>query len=168
MLRFYLVGFPNIKFILNEWVIVPKRNDTCHFTRFFHPSPRDEVTERLENYLISRTTPLTHSQRSAEWFTLRAFHISATMAGKLFSSTEEYDDATVLDMLLNSWFSRSRSTTEMVIGTKNEDAILKSFSTLQCVARVFECGLFECKDHPWLAASPDGLALFDLPASPSM
>jgi hypothetical protein len=49
---------------------------------------------------------------------------------------------------------------------KNEDAISKSFSMLQYVHEVFHCGLFEAKDHPWLAASPDGFALFDLPGLP--
>jgi hypothetical protein len=55
----------------------------------------------------------------------------------------------------------------MVIGTKNEDAILKSFASLHIVHEVFDCGLFESKHHPWLAASPDGFALFDSPGSPS-
>lgn len=53
----------------------------------------------------------------------------------------------------------------MVIGTENVDAILKSSSTLQCIAKVFECGLLESKDHLWLVASPDGFALFNLPGS---
>ncbi len=54
----------------------------------------------------------------------------------------------------------------MVIGTKNKDAILQSFTSLHIVHEVFDCGLFEAKEHPWLAASLDEFALFDLPASP--
>jgi hypothetical protein len=51
----------------------------------------------------------------------------------------------------------------MVIGTKNEDAISQSFASLDVVHEVFDCGLFEAKDDPWLAVSPDGFATFDLP-----
>ncbi len=52
-----------------------------------------------------------------------------------------------------------------MIGTKNKDAILQSFASLHIVNEVCESGLFEAKGHPWLAASPDGFALFDLPGS---
>ncbi len=143
LLRFYMIGFPRITNVLIEWVIVPKKNNKSNFKRLFHPSEKSKVVEHLEDYLISWTMPLTHSQHTADWFTLRGFHLSATMAGRLFTSQEEYSDETVLSMLLSSWFSRSRSTTEMVIGTKHEDAILQSFASLRIVHEVFDCGLFE-------------------------
>ncbi len=71
------------------------------------------------------------------------------------------DNATILEMLLSSWFSRSRSTTDMVISIKNESAIIAiaAFSRSNYVLDIFECGLFESLDHPWLAASPDAIAV---------
>jgi hypothetical protein len=47
----------------------------------------------------------------------------------------------------------------MVIGAKNEAAILTAFSKLSYVKGVFECGLLENKQHSWMAASPDGVAV---------
>jgi hypothetical protein len=77
VLRFYMIGFPKINSVLNKWVIVPK-NSNKNFKRLFHPGEKSAVVQHLEDYLISRTMPLTHSQRTADWFTLHGFHLSAT------------------------------------------------------------------------------------------
>jgi hypothetical protein len=47
----------------------------------------------------------------------------------------------------------------MMIGAKKEAAVLNAFSKLTYVKGVFECGLLENKQHPWMAASPDGAAV---------
>jgi hypothetical protein len=50
----------------------------------------------------------------------------------------------------------------MVIGTKNESAIIAAFRRSNYVLDIFECGLFESLDHPWLAASPDAIAVLKM------
>jgi hypothetical protein len=62
-------------------------------------------------------------------------------------------------MLLSSWFNQMRSTEEMRIGSKNENAVLMAYASFPSVTYIFQCGLFESKVYPWLAASPDGIAI---------
>jgi hypothetical protein len=81
------------------------------------------------------------------------------MASRILHSTLEHDDATILQMLLSSWFNRMRSTEEMRIGSKNEDAVLMAFASLPSVTDIFQCGLFESKVYSWLAASPNDIAI---------
>jgi hypothetical protein len=81
------------------------------------------------------------------------------MAGKLFNSSfEEKTEKEIFTALMGSWFSRIRSTLPMVVGSKNEGAVLKVFSQLNYVEELFDCGLLESEVLPWLAASPDALA----------
>jgi len=81
------------------------------------------------------------------------------MASRILHSTVEHDDATVLQMLLSSWFNQMTSTEEIRMGNKNEDAVLMAFASFCSVTDIFQCGLFESKVYPWLAASPDGIAI---------
>ena len=144
LLRFFIYGFPNVESILRSWVIVPKKNDKLPFHRLhYYYASKPEIVQNAEDFFSDRTQPLTHAQRTAEWFILRAFHLTATMASRIINSAHPMDDTTILEMLLSSWFSRSRSTTDMVIGTKNESAIIAAFSKSTYVLDVFECGLFE-------------------------
>jgi len=48
----------------------------------------------------------------------------------------------------------------MVIRTKNENAFV--FFMNNYVEQVFECGLLECLNFPWLAASPDAVAVLNV------
>jgi hypothetical protein len=66
----------------------------------------------------------------------------------------------LVEMVNESWFSRSRSTGSMVAGTKNEQATLRSLQGVLGIEKVYECGLLESKTNPWLAASPDAIAVF--------
>jgi hypothetical protein len=160
LLRFFVYGFPNVDSMLRSWVIVPKKNDKVTFERlYYYYANKPTVVQDAETYFNDRAQPLTHAQRTAEWFILRAFHLTATMASRILNSANPMDSSTILEMLLLSWFSRSRSTTEMVIGTTNETAILLAFSRNPFVLHLFECGLFECYHYPWLAASPDSIAV---------
>jgi hypothetical protein len=47
----------------------------------------------------------------------------------------------------------------MKIGTKNEDAVLQGLSCKSIVVQMFDCGFFESRSHPWMAASPDASAV---------
>jgi hypothetical protein len=147
---------------LKYWIIVPKKNEKILLNRLFNIDERTPVTEELESILIQYCNPLTHAQRTAEWFTLRQFHVSATMASRILGTTQDKTDSELLQLLIDSWFSRARSTSDMVAGTKNEDAILDAFLQHPNVKNLFECGLLESKDTPWLAASPDAIAVLQL------
>jgi hypothetical protein len=68
----------------------------------------------------------------------------------------------MLEMLMSLWFTRTRSTREMVIGTKNESVVLTDFSRNNYVEQVFKCGLLACLNLAWLAASPDGVAVLNV------
>jgi len=107
-----------------------------------------------------KSIQLTTTQRTADWFTLRCFHCTATMASQFISeSFNNKSSSERFSSLLKSWFNRSRSTANMVVGAKNEDAVLTAFSTPNYVLQVLSCGLFESKKYPWLAASPDAIAV---------
>ena len=133
--------------------------------RLFCEHEREPETLRVEEALQQHCTPLAHAQRTAEWFTLRQFHISATMAARVLNRGEDITSAHVLEMLSKSWFSRVRSTPDMVAGTKNEPAILSALLQHEYVVNLFECGLLESKEVLWLAASPDAIAQLELPGS---
>jgi len=82
------------------------------------------------------------------------------MSGLLFDSN--YDNTTdgeLLNQLSKSWFSQNRSTQAMVIGAKNESAVLQAFSKLSYIRSIFELGFLENKTYPWMAASPDGVVV---------
>jgi hypothetical protein len=148
-----------------NWAVIGKANQKPTFQTIFSPYKGDdehliEVKQYDEDALMNITV-LTKAQRMVDWFTLRSFHLSATMFDILFNNT--YDSKTneeIICQLCKSWFSHSRSTAAMVIGAKNEGAIVNAFSRLNYVKGVFECGLLESKLHPLMAASPsDGVAV---------
>jgi hypothetical protein len=124
---------------------------------------KSKDTVIVEEYLDKYCKILATAQRTSEWSTLRQFHQSATTAGKLFTF-HELTKVELLDKLMSSWFSRSRSTAPMVIGSKNEGALLKAFKRDPLVYEVFECGLIENKRLPWLAASPDAITVLQINA----
>jgi hypothetical protein len=142
--------------------VIGKANQRKKFPTIFTPyqggdEHLKELKQHAEDALIQNINILTQGQRTADWFTLRAFHLSATMAGILFNNNyESKSDQDIMKQLCKSWFRHSCSTTAMVIGTKNEGAVLNSFSKLSYMKGVFECGLLECKDYLWMA--PDGIA----------
>jgi hypothetical protein len=164
ILRFFIYGFPNSTAIINRWSVVGKVVKSASCPLFVDDVPEDKLedAELVEQHLLKRCTVLTTVQRSCDWFTLRAFHLTATMAGKLFTSTSTVTPTELIDKLMDSWFSRSRSTTPMVIGSKNENAVLKALSNLDFVSNVFDVGLIEHINIPWLAASPDAISIIQV------
>ena len=81
----------------------------------FDPSSgRNDTNTRIVEDLLARNVhALTRSQRTAEWFLLRQFHLTATMAGRILNLANEIEDDRMIPMLLSSWFSRQQSTEEM-------------------------------------------------------
>jgi hypothetical protein len=163
ILCFYVSGFPNVGFLFKTWVCIPKAISSPFKCLFV--GNQDRNTDVVERVIVRNAYALTMVQQTADWFTLRAFHVTATMASRILHSTVEHDDATILQMLLSSWFNRMRSMEEMRIGSKNEDAVLMAFTSFPSVTDIFQCGLFESKVYPWLAASPDGIAIIMEPES---
>jgi hypothetical protein len=51
----------------------------------------------------------------------------------------------------------------MRISTKNEDAIWAAFHNFNIVTDIFQCGFLESKFIPWLAISPDAIAIVRSP-----
>jgi hypothetical protein len=85
--------------------------------------------QQLARDAISQVNVLTENQCTVKWFTLCAFHLSATMAELLFNSNyDNKTDSDLLNQLSKSWFSQNHSTQAMVIGAKNESAVLQAFS----------------------------------------
>jgi hypothetical protein len=89
-----------------------------------------------------------------------AFHITATMASKMFNSGDkQVSDLDLLQALLKSWFNHSRSTEPMAIWAKTEDAVLMALSQKPFVSKIYDVGLLESNKIPWLAASPDDIVV---------
>jgi hypothetical protein len=119
----------------------------------------------VDNVLGKSCVALTRYQRTADWFILRAFHAMATMAGGFLSvrhglnNNEAEPDSALMTRFTNNWFSRTRSTEPMVIGSKKEEAVRQSLSQMPYVKHVFNVGLLESNREHWLAASPDAIML---------
>jgi len=164
IMRFFLYGFPKPRVnLFNQWMVVPKPQ-TPKIPNLWPCREPSEGSVLAEGKLLQSCCQLCMGQRTADWFTLRTFHLTATMASQVLGgSYDGKNDGEVLTALLKSWFNRSRSTTNMVIGTKNEDAVLMAFSKLPHVLHIWSVGLLENKHYPWLAASPDAIAILQHP-----
>jgi len=162
ILRFFAYGFPIESLsTIHKWLCVPKRKALGSLGRLFHENEVDDITDYVESELEDSCRVLTSSQRTADWFTLRSFHVTATLSSVLLNSdvSDTNDEASLLVTMMKSWFNRSRSTEAMVIGTKNEDEVLLQLSRKDWMIKLFDCGLFESDSIPWLAASPDAIAV---------
>jgi hypothetical protein len=143
------------KAALCHWAAVAKCTANPIFGQLFGLcNSKDEKLlemQQMARDAISHVNVLTENQRTVEWFSLRAFHLSATMAELLFNSNyDNKTDGELLTQLCKSWFSWSRSTQAMVIGAKNESAVLQAFSKLSYVRSIFGVGLLENKHiHGW-------------------
>jgi hypothetical protein len=159
-------AFPNA----NEWLGVLKTGEKDQLGT---PCNKREFSD-LDNLLRQHCVALTTYQWTADWFMLRAFHATATMAGSLLATVDGANtntaesDSVLLAKFVNNWFSRTRSTEPMVIGSKNEQAVLKSLNEMPYIDQLFNVGLLESKMASWLAASPDAIALanFDVEGTP--
>lgn len=131
----------------------------------------------LEQTLNTQATYHTVAQRCADWFILRCFRISATMAADIFcvlptqiwdsplpdkSKMQDRTDRDWFKIWMDSWFSRSRSTERMVRGKRNENAVLACFEKCDHVPCVQDVGLLQHKEHPFFAYSPDAMSFLSV------
>jgi hypothetical protein len=119
---------------------------------------------------------LTVGQRFADWFLMRQFRITGTVAGDVlkrnailraalglpFLDISEREPEDQLDTFALSWFSTKRSTEAMKRGTCNEEAAVKALRGLPWVKTIHECGMLGCKHMNYLACSPDAVGLLSL------
>ncbi len=107
--------------MVNKWLAIPNVGLRPRFSQLFLHNDLDEVTKFVEVYIERFVQVLTTTQRTADWFTLKTFHLSASMASKVLSKQSNKDDSTdtaditILSSILNSWFNRARSIEPMVI-----------------------------------------------------
>jgi hypothetical protein len=174
--------------LTNTWIATP-RPETCAHLLFGAWSKRnspsqwptpDENSEKccVARHVMDRCQVLTIGQRCADWFILRRYRITGTIASQLTMSRDELrvllglgpargNEKTPQQQLrscADSWFSRSRSTEAMMRGTVNEGACVSALAKLAFVKTIFEVGMIALKEAPWIACSPDGIALIDLEA----
>jgi hypothetical protein len=75
---------------------------------------------------------------------------------------EEHRSRTMLETFVSSWFSSSRSTEEMMRGSANEDAVIRALSRKPFIKAIYETGMSARTETPWLACSPDAIAVFSI------
>ncbi len=99
IIRFFIYGFPeDCMPMVNKWLAILK---VCRprFSRLFLGNDPDEVTKFAEDKIEPFCQVLTTTQRTADWFTLRTFHLTATMASKILSMQSNEDDSTGIFMV---------------------------------------------------------------------
>lgn len=67
-------------------------------------------------------------------------------------------------LFVSSWFITERSNKYRKRGSINEDPVFSALSPIEFVFAIYECGMFQMNGHPYLAFSPDAVALLDLKA----
>jgi hypothetical protein len=164
IIRIFTSGFPeDYLAMVNNWLVIPKVGLKSLLNELFISATPDDTTKLAEEILEHHCYALTGLQQTANWFTLWTFHLKTTMASKLLSETDNSTKTSLelMSCLIKSWFNRNRFTEPMVIGSRNEEAMLLHLASKSYVLSIYECGLLKSKDNPWLAASPDAIAVID-------
>ena len=184
-LRFVYSLPSSLSKLINCWVAVPRSMSMSEslFTKrandgtlIVPPATSHDKRELVESHCLNNTVVLTVDQRCADWFVLRQFHITGTVAGTILMNNpetlshlgikdvecHERTMAESFQLLAASWISTSRSTEGMMRGTVTENAAMNAIRSKPFVRAIFPCGMFGDKQYPWLACSPDGVALIDL------
>ena len=147
----------------SRWVAYRSRQSVDCTTCFYDGKfKRDNKKEEIENKLSRTCEPLTYLQRTAEWFLLKSFLITGTMASKMQHVTCVKDITKemlrdLLDQCIHSWFGRHVVTDSMVIGSENEKPTVEAFKKLDFVESFYDIGLIRMKDKPYIGVSPDGV-----------
>ncbi len=180
VVRFTLMGGWPRNLLMGTYVAVPNSVPTTDqaSTVFYPRSDRvrvEEYVEEAESFLTTRTTFWTASQRSAEWFVLRGFTITATLGHELAVSdpsvrehllqnpqsfpVEPITLAHAFARMKRSWFDYLRSTVDMTRGTVNEEQVAVALGRCDEVVTILGCGMAKCSDNEFIGASPDGIVM---------
>ncbi len=86
--------------LFRDLIIIPKKNYKTVLNVLFAPVQCDELTTKIEHVIVERAVALMYAQYTSEWFSLCAFHVTATMAAKNVNSTTTLDTITMYKMLI--------------------------------------------------------------------
>ena len=114
--------------------------------------------------------PFTLPKRTADWFLMKSFRITGTMAGFISSSSIPKTMSTtyiqnVMTKCIASCVGRHRPKEPMKICTDNECAVLIWFSDFDYVSSLHECGLLFLRKRDYIDVSCDGIECIELPIS---
>ena len=183
----FLYTVPNIiAKDIEAWIAVPKAEPSGDYlfieknehTRQIFSAPQIYMMDKhvVERSLLQHCKVHTIRQR-CDCFIIRQFRITGTAAGKILSGDKghravvgqaqhaahnELTFCEQLNSLTGSWFGLFRSTEAMMRGTANEAVLLRALSANPFVKSVFECGMMAKADMPWMACSPDGVAIIEI------
>ena len=183
--RFVYYKPSSLSKLINCWVAVPRSMYMSEslFTKrandgtlIVPPAASHDNRDLVESHCLIKTVVLTVDQRCADWFVLRQFRMTGTVAGTILMNNSatlsqlgitdvechERTMAESFQLLAASWISTYRSTEDMMLGTVTEKAAMNAIRSKPFVRAIFPCGMFGDKQYPWLACSPDGVALIDL------
>ena len=117
--------------------------------------------ETVQATLLQSCYPLTIAQRTGDWFLMRKFRITGTISSSLPNVEDLESDESkrkLLEQFNDSHHNRQhRSTKFMQQGSMNEEPLLEKLEAEEWVHQVFEVGMLQRIEDPWLAVSPDAI-----------
>ena len=167
VLRFYYCVSPQIERAIQAFTAVPK-NHSIYIHLFTKQKDDGSLLDPLvgslayrdilERHNLSHCEVMAIAPRCADWFVLRKFRVTGTIADQILMrenvvrsklrlqscSNEIYLPPELIDELAKSWFSASRSTEHMMRGTINEDSAFAALSNKQFVKAVYSVGMISC------------------------
>jgi hypothetical protein len=104
---------------------------------------------------------------------MRTFHVTGTMAASVSSRTEDdlsapsnNEKRKFMVKCIKSWYGRFKGTSTMHEGTMNEEPTADAFCVEPMVVEFYEVGLLQCNASPFIAVSPDGVAVIQIGGMP--
>lgn len=156
---------------IDTWVMVPKKlsSGTINNT-LFHPCYPG--SHEIEARLVARgVLPMTACQRSFDWFVLRRYAVTGSIAGELLSYSRSHSMAQVFTKLAKKFFdSRLRATKAMRIGQQNERLIVQHLRVLAhpngrlWFPSIYEVGSVSNRTTEFATTSPDAVGTISIDA----
>ena len=165
-LRFFYSGPPGhvVGSFGSKWIAI-KKTEAVPSNTLFHGEKRSDRQVSVENLLSLHCSPLTCGQRCADWFLMRSFRVTGTMAASVsrtdndLSAPTDEENRALMVKCVKSWYGRFKGTSAMHEGTMNEEPTADAFSLEPMVVDFYEIGLLQCNEFPFIAVSPDGVAM---------
>ena len=163
-LRMFSIG-KTFREIHNQWIgykskIVIRKSD------MFSSKGKDGNWSHVEQFILKSCFPLTILQRTADWFLMKSFRLTGTMASIIANNNVELNASyltTTLNSCIKSWFGRHKANDSMQIGKDNENVTAQRFISQPYVKSFSNCGLLCSKLRQYIGVSPDGIAEIELP-----
>lgn len=160
--------------MLRAWIAVPK-DEVLDETILFTSCTTNVVCNICEAHVRKDCTPLTLGQRCADWFVLRQFRVTGTNVGVIMMYNSAYSEKVGaversgpslttgkwLKKFQCSWFSTKVLKEERVQGSMYEALVSTAVRGMPFISDIYSVGMVGSTDHPYLACSPDGIALIN-------